>query len=170
MGSGAGNGSKHTNYAIGCLVACVIVELTSIGCTVRYSLRGDEADSRLSLVAYVVTAAAVAGQLGQLLSRYFISYITHVSKHKSWSKRDGIFAKAMTYGVGILAIPSLGPLQLAATILMTVSTANDDSGPTQGYASVIVGLNFTATILAVAFGVFFYVPMKSDKDSNYIPL
>lgn len=163
MGKEDDGGSRHIRYAISCLIACIVVELTSIGCTVPFA--GKEPIS--PLIAVVLLSVSVAGQLGQALSRCCINYITRVSTRMSASCSDGIFAKVLMYMTGILSIPSLGPLQLIATMLMTVCVAHSEDAHDQGYGSAIVGLNFTATVLAAAFGIFFYIPMERDKRSNY---
>lgn len=158
------NTRKHTYYAIGCLVSCIVLELTSIGCTLSYHWDYNEADKSISMAAYILVAVAV---VVQLLSCFFVSLMTRVMNNKfNQSKRDKTLAKPVVYGAGVLSIPSLGPLQLAAAILMSVSTANNDDSDVQGYASVIVGLNFASAILAAAFGVFFYIPMEQEKRTD----
>ena len=160
MGREGDGGSKHIRYAISCLIVCIVVELTSIGCTVPSA---NKEGSILPLTAVVLLSVAIAGQLGQALNRCCVNYITRMSARCI----DGIIAKVLNYMIGILSIPSLGPLQLAATILITVCVANSDDTHDQGYSSAIIGLNFAAAILAAAFGIFFYIPMERDKHSSY---
>ena len=137
-----------------------MLELTSIGCTVSYDLDHDETDSSLPQAAYILISIGV---IGQLLSCAAVSYINHVINK---SPSDVRSAKLCMYGIGLLSLPSLGLVQLAATMLMAVNTANNDNKSVQGYASAIIGINFAATILAVSFGIFFYVPME-EKDKQY---
>ena len=164
MGREADGARIHIRYAISCLISCIVVELTSIGCTVPYA--GKDTGSVSPLPAVVLLSVAVAGQLGQALSRCCINYVTRTSRMKA-SCADGVFTKVLMYMIGILSIPSLGPLQLAAAMLITVCVANSENGNDQGYGSAIIGLNFAATILAAAFGIFFYIPVKKDKHSNF---
>ena len=154
------SGTRHTNYAIGSLIACLVLEFASIGCTVPYDLDHDETDSSLPQAAYILMSIGV---IGQLLSFVAVSYITRVINK---SPSDARSAKLCMYGIGLLSLPSLGLVQLAATMLMAVNTANNDNRNVQGYGSAIIGLNFAATLLAVTFGIFFYVPME-EKDKNY---
>lgn len=154
------DGTRHTNYAIGCLISCLVFELASIGCTVSYDLDHDETDSSLPQAAYILVCIGV---IGQLLSCAAVTYITRVINK---SPSDVRSAKLCMYGIGLLSLPSLGLVQLAATMLMAVNTANNDDQDVQGYGSAIIGMNFAATLLAVSFGIFFYVPME-DKDKGY---
>ena len=154
--NGGADGTRHMNYAIACLIICVVVELTSIGCNIPFNIDHDETDGTYSLVAYILMSVGV---VGQLLSFFLVSFVARMAK-----RRDSKFSKEFTYGIGIISIPSLGLLQLAATILMAVALAKNDDENVQGYASAIVGLNFAATILAVAYGVFFYLPLQKDDD------
>ena len=151
---------RHTNYAYGCLIACIVLELASIGCTIPYYLDHDETDSSLPLAAFILVAIGVVGQLLSCITVWCINYIT-----KSRSNVRSV--KLCTYGIGLLSLPSLGLVQLAATMLMAVNTANNDDSDVQGFGSAIIGLNFAATLLAVSFGIFFYIPME---DKNYKPL
>ena len=159
---GAENEIRHTNYAMGCLIACVVLELASIGCTVSYDLDHDETGSFLPQAAYILVSIGVVGQVLSCIAVFYITYIT--KSRKSPIVRS---VKLCTNGIALLSLPSLGLVQLAATMLMTVNTAKNDNSDVQGFGSAIIGLNFAATLLAVSFGIFFYIPME---DKNYKPL
>ena len=161
--TGIDGGTVHINYAIGCLIACLVFEFASIGCTISYDLDSDETDSSAPQAAYILMSIGV---IGQLLSCIAVLYITRMVNKSPSEVRS---AKLCMYGIGLLSLPSLGLVQLAATMLMTVNTAKNDNKDVQGYGSAIIGMNFAATILAVSFGIFFYVPME-EKDKNYKPL
>lgn len=155
--------TKHTHYAYAFLILCVAVEFTSIGLGISFNLDQDEANTSLSEAVYILTAVGVAGQL---LSCFLVTFLTRVTSKNTKQER---FGEMLTYGIGAMSIPSLGPIQLAATIVMAVSLAKNDDVDVQAYASVIVGLNFVSILLAVAFGVFFYMPVNQDKDTNELP-
>ena len=153
---------RLTNYAIGCLIACLVFECTSIGCTVSYDLDHDETDSSAPQAAYILMCIGVIGQVLSFLAVTFITRMVNKSPSEARS------AKLCMYGIGLLSLPSLGAVQLAATMLMTVNTAKNDNKDVQGYGSAIIGMNFAATLLAVSFGIFFYIPMEEkETDKNY---
>jgi len=159
------NGTKYTR-AIFCLILCVFVEIASIGATISFDLAHDGTDfTCLIRASYILTTTAV---IVQLLSCSLFCYAAHEA-----SKVEGKCDSGYTVGcacIGVLSTPSLGPLQIAATILMTVTAANSDVQSIQGFAGAIIAINFTAVILSVAYGVFFYLPLDKHKNINHISL
>ena len=143
-------------YGIGCLLACMVVEITSIGCTILYDLDRDETGSNVPMVSYILVSIAL---MGQLLSCSLACFITRTF--------DNGEATKFNYGIAFLSLPTMGPLQIAAVILMATSAANNDITSVQGYASVLIALNFLAAILSVAYGVFFYIPIRQEEVYSY---
>ena len=138
------------------LVICIILEIISVICAFVFANEYDESD-----LGFIGAAAGlmIAGIIGQLVCGGCAVCLEKTSvKLESCSKGCGAF---LAFGVISLAGIWLGVLQLIATILMAIVTANNSAPNVQAFGGFITALNGIITMLSITYCCFIHGSLLS---------
>ena len=138
------------------LVVCATLGIVSAICAIAFGAAYDETDSDFPGAS---AGLIIAGIVGQLVCGGCALCIKKTSESlESCSKGCGAFLALL---VMALAAIWLGVLQLIATILMAVVTADNPAPNVQAFGGFITAINGIITMLSITYCCFIHGPLLS---------
>ena len=138
------------------LVVCVTLEIVSVICAIAFGTAYDETDSDFPGAS---AGLLIAGIVGQLVCGGCAICIKKTSESlESCSEGCGAL---LALGLLALAAIWLGVLQLIATILMAIVTAENPATNVQAFGGFITALNGIITMLSIIYCCFIHGPLLS---------
>ena len=135
-------------------IACIVMEVISMICTVAFSRSYDETESGLNAVSFVLMGIALCGQFfGCCAAGKLSNWAVDVGKCD-----EGLGALCFIV-IAILSLPCLGLFQLIAGILITIVTSNNAAANVKAFGGFIAAMNFLSIIPAIVYGIFVYIPV-----------
>ena len=141
------------------LVVCVTLEIISVICAIAFGAAYDETDSDFPGAS---AGLLITGIIGQLVCGGCALCIKKTSESlENCGEGCGLL---LAMGVMALAVIWLGILQLIATILMAVVTAENAATNVQAFGGFITAINGIITMLSITYCCFIHGPLLSKID------
>lgn len=156
MGDYSDTNRKLRNGSVILFVICIILEIVSVACTIAFIAEYDETDSNFPKLA---AALIIVGFIGQLVCGGCAICLSKTSEGLEKCGNGCGLLLAMV-GLGLSAI-WLGILQLVATVLMAIVTADNTAVNVQALGGFTTAINGIISMLSIAYCCIIHGPLLS---------